>query len=264
MTTAFVSTVSTAAQAWNIMRDDVTLRQSLVDKVFRDQLQRDLRALNFEDQRSGNVGYYFPARIEVEIRHTDEYAQALYGACCEVWDIHELPKTRVFYRAVFECCLEPLFGTRRTTIQAELRLRDVRLNTPGKSSTAQGSLARRMDQLRSEWNRRLEKETRDSEIRERVRRPRDLAEAQAKVEALKAGTTDEDHAPADATGRDRKAWERAMADPRLYPTLSTAQVAYGLHRHKSTIYRLITEGKLTKASSGITVDSVLAYMKPEQ
>ena len=42
------------------------------------------------------------------------------------------------------------------------------MRRPGDSSAAQGSLARRMDQLRATWNQKLEKEARDSDTRERV------------------------------------------------------------------------------------------------
>jgi hypothetical protein len=109
-------------------------------------------------------------------------------------------------------------------------------------------------------NERAEPKTEDSAARVVL-----SSTAQAKAKALNAGTTAKDHASGDATDRDRKAWERAMADPKLYPALSVAQVAYGLHRHPSTIYRLINEGKLTKTSIGkITVKSVKAVQEQEQ
>jgi hypothetical protein len=137
---------------------------------FNEQRQKDLLGLNFEAQQRGNSGYYLPARVELELRDTNERAHALYDACCEVWEVHGLTKTRVFYRAVFDNCLQLLFGTRRAVVAAELQHRDVVKRTPGNSSAAQGSLGRRMDQLRAMWNQKLEKEARDSDTRERVAR----------------------------------------------------------------------------------------------
>jgi hypothetical protein len=162
--------VSSSAQAWDIMRDDVTLRQSLMTHGFNEQRQRDLLALGHEDRQKGNSGYYLPARIELEIRDTNERAQALYDACCEVWEIHGLKRNRAFCRAVFDNCLQLLFGTRRAVIASELQHRDAVMRTPGRSSAAQGSLTRRMGQLTATWNQKLEKEARDSDTRERVAR----------------------------------------------------------------------------------------------
>lgn len=164
--------VTSAAQAWDIMRDDVTLRQSLMTPGFNEQRQKDLLALGYEDRQKGNSGYYLPARIELEIRDTNERAQALYDACCEVWEIHGLKRNRAFFRAVFDNCLQVLFGTRRAVVASELQHRDGLMRTPGNSSAAQGSLTRRMGQLTATWNQRLEKETRDCETRERVERQR--------------------------------------------------------------------------------------------
>jgi len=162
--------VSSAAHAWDIMRDDVTLRQSLMTPGFNEQLQKDLLALNSETHERGNAGYYLPARIELEIRDTNERAQALYDTCCEVWENHGRKRNRAFYRAVFDNCLQLLFGTRRGVIAYELQLRDTRMGTPGRSSATQGSLTRRMGQLSATWNQKLEKEARDSDTRERVAR----------------------------------------------------------------------------------------------
>jgi len=164
--------VSSAAQAWDIMRDDVTLRQSLMTHGFNEQRQKDLLALGYEDRQKGNSGYYLPACIELEIRDTNERAQALYDACCEVWENHGRKKNRVFYRAVFDNCLQLLFGTRRGGIAYDLQLRDTRMGTPGRSKAALGSLTRRMGQLSATWIQKLENETRDCETRERVERER--------------------------------------------------------------------------------------------
>jgi hypothetical protein len=170
MISALPGAVSSAAHAWDIMRDDVTLRQSLMTPGFNEEHQKDLLALHHEAQQSGNGGYYLPARVELEIRETNQRAQALYDACCEVWENHGLKRNRAFHRAAFDNCLQVLFGTRRVTIIAELQLMDVRMRTPGKSRAASGSLTRRMSQLAAHWNTKLEIETRDNETRERVAR----------------------------------------------------------------------------------------------
>ena len=165
-------TISSAAQAWDLMRHDVTLRQSLMTRGFNEQRQKDLLALGYEERQKGNAGYYLHGRVELEIRDTNERAQALYDACCEVWEIHGLKRDRVFYRAVFDNCLQTLFGTRHDVVASELQQRDQVMGRPGNSSAAQGSLTRRMDQLRATWNQKLEKEARDSDTRERVARER--------------------------------------------------------------------------------------------
>ena len=139
---------------------------------FNEQRQRDLLALGHEDRQKGNSGYYLPARIELEIRDTNERAQALYDACCEVWDIHGYKRDRVFYRAVFDNCLQLVFETRRAVVASELQRRDAVMRTPGRSSAAQGSLTRRMGQLKAAWSQKMEKESRDSDTRERVARER--------------------------------------------------------------------------------------------
>jgi len=164
----------TSFEAWNVIEHDVTLRHSRMVRGFNEQRQKDLLGLGYEERQKGNAGYYLHGRVELEIRDTNNRAQALYDACCEVRDIHGLKKDRAFYRAVFEYCLEPLFGTRRATITAELQLRYVRMRTAGNSSAAIGSLSRRMDQLRSDWNIKLEIETRDNEARERSARERNI------------------------------------------------------------------------------------------
>src|SRR5271168_3989984 len=105
--------ISSAAQAWDLISDDVMLRHSLMTPGFNEQRQKDLLALGFEDRQKGNAGYYLHARVELEIRDTNERAQALYDACCEVWEIHGFKRTRVFYRAVFDNRLQMLFGIRR-------------------------------------------------------------------------------------------------------------------------------------------------------
>lgn len=167
--------IATSQQAWNILREDVTLRHSLMVREWNEQRQKDISGIDFDSNERGD-SWYFPARVELEIRDTNERAQGLYDACCEVWEIHGLSKNRAFYRAVFEFCLEPLFATRRSCVQSELTRRDTLKRNPGNCTAALGSFARRMDQLRSRWNTRLEKETRDSETRERAARAR---EAQA-------------------------------------------------------------------------------------
>jgi hypothetical protein len=152
------------------MREDVARRQHRMTPGFDEQRQKDLLALDYEARQSGNAGHYLEGRVKLEIRDTKERAQALYDACCEVWEIHGQQRNRAFYRAVFDNCLQGLFGTRRTTIIAELQLRDVRMGTPGHSDSAIGSLTEKMSQLASDWKIRLDIEIRDSETRERVKR----------------------------------------------------------------------------------------------
>lgn len=168
MISAPLPAIATPAQAWNIMRDDVNQRHSLMNTAWNEQRQKDILGIGYEERQKGNAGYYLPARVELEIRDTNERAQALFDACCEVWGIHGFNKNRAFYRAVFENCLVPLFATRRSCVQSELIRRDEIMRKSGNSTMALRSLARRMDQLRSKWNTKLDIETRNCEAKERA------------------------------------------------------------------------------------------------
>jgi hypothetical protein len=178
--------IASAAIAWDIMQRDVEIRQSLMTTGFNEQRQRDLNALAYEDRQKGNSGYYLHARVELEISDTDGRAKALYEACCEVWERHGQTRNRAFYRAVFDNCLQSLFATRLACVKSELDLLDERQRQPGRSSAAQGSLHRRMDQLRATWNQTLEREARDSDTRERVARERAVLLPRPQVQSAPA------------------------------------------------------------------------------
>ena len=172
MISAPLPAATTSTQVWNLIESDVTLRHSRMTRGWNERLQGEKLGLNAEQRKRKNGAYYLPARVDLEIKHTDERAQGLYAACCEVGDIHGTTRDRAFFRAVFDHCLTPLFATRRSCLQAELIRRDEIMRTPGSCSAALDHFARQMDKLRADWNTRLEIETRDCETRERVARER--------------------------------------------------------------------------------------------
>jgi len=163
-----IAVFARSADAWKIMQHDVTLRHSRMVGGWNEQLQKDKLELDFEDEKRKNAGYYLPTRVALEIRHTDERAQRLYEACCEVGEIHAIKRNRVFFRAIFEHCLTPLFAGRCASVTGELQLRDTRIGRPGQCAPALGSLRQQMDHLRADWNTKLEIQTCNDETRERV------------------------------------------------------------------------------------------------
>jgi hypothetical protein len=168
MNPAFPRAIGTSSQVWKIIQRDVELRMSRMAPGWNRRLQDEIRRVSHEASKSRNAGYYLPARVDLEINLTNERAEDLYAACCEVADVHAIKRDRRFYRAVFECSLGLLFGVRRGCLTEELTNRDRIMRTPGGCSAALGHFAREMDKLTADWNTRLEIETRDRETRERV------------------------------------------------------------------------------------------------
>jgi hypothetical protein len=145
-----IAVFTRSADAWKIMQRDVRLRHSRMVGGWNEQLRKDKLGLNFEDRRKHNAGYYLPARVALEIRHTDERAQRLYEACCEVGDIHPIKRNRAFFRAIFEYCLTPLFAGRSASLTGELQLRETRIGRPGQCAPALRSLPARLRTAKEE------------------------------------------------------------------------------------------------------------------
>lgn len=162
--------IATPQQAWDILGEDVTLRHSLMVREWNEQ-QQNVSKIDFESNERGD-SWYFPDRIDAEIKITDERAQELYDACCEVWEIHGLSKNRAFYRAVFEYSLQPLFDTRQIGLRCDIA-RYYIFKGVQENEAAPVFLATGMDDLRSKWNTKLEIATRESEARARAARARE-------------------------------------------------------------------------------------------
>jgi hypothetical protein len=158
----------TSDQAWNFIQEDFTLRLSLLVDDMRTQFQKDLSELEFEIRKKGNVGYYFYARVELEIRHIDACAEKYWATCREIWSMQGRRESQIFYRAIFDHCLTPMFAIRKGAATSELQMRDVRIGTPGASTATLGHLAAEVNRLTAKWNTKLQIAARDLDHVKRI------------------------------------------------------------------------------------------------
>ena len=125
-----------------------------------------------EGRKRNNAAYAGPALIQMEIEHTDKRAAWSFETCCEVWEIQGRAKSRLFFRAVFETCLQTIFSVRENTFIAQLELHQRRANMefPQGVPVIVASFKREMQKLRSKWNTKLEIANRDSEYQQQQSR----------------------------------------------------------------------------------------------
>jgi len=161
---------TTSDQAWNLIQKDFTLRLSLAVEDMHAQLKKDISELEVETHKRGNAAYYVPARIELEIKRLDSCAEWYYGICREIWRIQGRQESRVFYRAVFEHCLTPMFAVSSSTTANELQMRDVRIGRRGASVAGLAEMSRQVQRLAARWNTKLEIAARDHEHRQQIAR----------------------------------------------------------------------------------------------
>ena len=156
--------ISTSTQAWKLIEKDYTLRLSLVAHKWAEEHETAKKMLFAEARRRGNSAYLGPAWVDMEIADTNKRAEWAYRACCEVWEIQGRPKCRAFFRGVFDWCLQPIFAVRKGCFKSQLDLHQTRTRRTIPQSTAiYGHMTRQMGRLISEWNTRLEIETRDGD-----------------------------------------------------------------------------------------------------
>jgi hypothetical protein len=160
--------IQNSTQAWKLIEQDYTLRLSLVAPEWATEHLRAWNAVFAEGRRRGNTGYYGPALVEMEIANADKRAEWAYRTCCEIWEIQGRTKSRVFYRAVFESCLQTMFSVREGCFKSALeRYRKGTLaRIPQSLSAIGGHMKREMDRLRAKWNTKLEIDTRNEEYRQ--------------------------------------------------------------------------------------------------
>jgi hypothetical protein len=151
--------------AWELIQSDFTLRLSLVAHEWAAEHLAAWNAVFVEGRKRGNAGYAGPALVEMEIADADKRAEWSYQTCCEIWEIQGQRKSRLFFRAVFDSCLQPMFTTREGCFRHELELH--RKRTLGKIaqdlSAIAGHMKREMNRLRAKWNTKLEIAARDNE-----------------------------------------------------------------------------------------------------
>ena len=98
------------------------------------------------------------AKAELDI--ADEWAEKLFNAWIEIWEIQGFPQSHAFYRAIFGCQLVQLFAGRRSAFHGKCEQFGTVKRDPGYYSAALGWFAREMDKLTSKWNRRVNVESR--------------------------------------------------------------------------------------------------------
>lgn len=197
--------IATSTQAWRLIEKDYTLRLSLVAHKQAEEHQEAKNMLFAEARRRGNSAYLGPAWVDMEIADTNKRAEWAYKACCEVWEIQGRPKCRVFFRAVFDWCLQPIFAVRKGCFQSQLDLHQKRTRRTIPQGTAIfGHMNSQMGKLISEWNTRLEIDTRDNDYRQQ----------QVREEELKHGQTPTGLVPASAPIEVRRLPETVARDGR--------------------------------------------------
>src|SRR5215472_2759579 len=108
-------------QVWKIIEQDFTLRLSLVANEWATEHLKAWNAVFAEARRRGNAAYCGPALVEMEIADADKRAEWSYQTCCEIWEIQGRTKCGLFFRAVFDWCLQPLLS-REGRFRFELEL----------------------------------------------------------------------------------------------------------------------------------------------
>jgi hypothetical protein len=188
MTPAHPQVITTSIQAWKLIEKDFTLRLSLLAHRFAEEHQRAKSVLLADARSRGNSAYLGPAWVDMEIADTNKRAEWSYKACCEVWKIQGRTKCRVFFRAVFDWCLQPLFSVRAGCFKSELDTHQIRTRCtfPQANSAILGHMKREMDRLRANWNTKLEIATRDNEHQQQLARQRDFENERDRLVQLAA------------------------------------------------------------------------------
>lgn len=157
-------------RAWKLIEQDYTLRLSLVTTDWAEVYLKAKNTLISKARESGNSAYLAPAWAEMQIAEADMRAEWAFKTCCEIWDIQGRKKGRLFFRVVFDWCLQPMFSMREGCFRHELELHETRTRSavPQGHSTILGHMKQQMDKLRAKWNTKLEIETRNVETRERL------------------------------------------------------------------------------------------------
>ncbi len=166
----------TSAQAWKLIEQDYTLRLSLVAHEWAEKHLKAWNAVFAEGRKRGNSTYYGPALVEMEITDAEKRAQWAYQTCCEIWEIQGRTPSRLFFRAIFDFCLQSMLATREGCFRhgLELHQKRTRSSIPQGLSTIIGRMNQEMGRLRAKWNTKLEIAARDAEHQERLSREQEM------------------------------------------------------------------------------------------
>jgi len=176
MAPAVPHVIANSSQAWKLIERDYGLRLSLVASEWAEEHLKAWNAVFAEGSRRRNSAYCGPALVEMEIADADKRAEWAVNTCYEIWGIQDREKCRPFFRAIFECCLQPMFSVREGCFRSELERHGTRTRReiPQGNSAILGQMKRQMNKLRAKWNTKLEIATGENEYQQQ----RSLQESQ--------------------------------------------------------------------------------------
>jgi len=112
-------------------------------------------AIGFKTAESGNSAGYLPRLFDFHEKLVDEWAERLYAAYCETWSQQNRTISPEFTRAVRDRPVAQLIAARKSSLQAQVCLRGMRIGEQP-NPTALEEWDRRMDRLATRWNSKLE------------------------------------------------------------------------------------------------------------
>jgi hypothetical protein len=112
-------------------------------------------AIGFKTAQSSNSAGYLPRLFDFHEKLVDEWAERLYAAHCETWSQQNRTISPEFIRAVRDRPVAQLIAARKSSLQAQVCLRGMRIGEQPKP-TAWEEWDRRMDRLATRWNSKLE------------------------------------------------------------------------------------------------------------
>ena len=158
----------TSDQAWELLREDFTLRQHLLSYELGECFRPKVNAV-YSIRRSDSG--YVNARIELELKQADYTAGRYFDACCEAWKAQGRIKCRAFFLAVLHYVLIPSFDIRLQIASQDVTTRHAKSID---ISIHLGHFKRQMDKLRSKWATKIEIASRDNEYEQKQVRERTI------------------------------------------------------------------------------------------
>jgi hypothetical protein len=112
-------------------------------------------AIGFKTAQGGNSAGYLPRLFDFHEKLVDEWAERLYAAYCETGSQQNRTISPEFIRAVRDRPVAQLIAARKSSLQAQICLRGMRIGEQP-NPTALEEWDRRTDRLAARWNSKLE------------------------------------------------------------------------------------------------------------
>jgi len=140
---------------------------------------------------------------DAEAKLADEWALKLFAAWIETWDEQGMPRCHALYRAVYDWELIQLFAGRDSYFKGESQRIELVKRRPNFYSAARGWFARKMGDLGSKWNRKMNVESRKCMYAARRERYEDTGGRLPGASAIVSGTATTQNGAAKKQGRPR-------------------------------------------------------------